>query len=1528
MSKLPPTPADEILDHGCRILNGPSRLMNNLAADEFIQRICQELSNGYGFVPLVGAGFSAPSGIPLIHQVRRYLQRCICFALGAEEPGMRPWNPRNDNWPPFIDSRRPEASRYHWEDLVYSHFNRIRLREPENPNLSVLQEGYGAMAEWRTALLFLSRLVRESDAPKSLYSGRLMLGLPRQEIIDACFREVMRGKHPSLNHHMLSALSGLLRIDVVLSTNFDDLLERAFSASRNALEVFEVHLEGALPNWATISRVRALVKLHGSKQLLRADYSLDGEPTDSDKKHFLQYLIGGELDEANFQDPAASTISQHGGLSPAANHLLVMGVGATERRTCAFIQHAWENLSNFKVYWICHTETDVENVTKLTEACRLRSQHLRDEATGTEPWSIVLRHTDIGLLLLQLYQIIRRNIPPFGTVFPSVSRIAQPPLPTLTAILAGQTSEQTTVTKLKSVLESFEHPGFASPEFTKYRIVTVSSQTKVRGLTAECASVFRELEHNHVCLWIDMNDISSTDNLFEVMLETAFLKLGLENWTPVFMGGEARSRAREMRRLVASSSFPWVVFLNARETPGENTADTANADQESNGWLDRTAEPESRDDSKDKSAWMGPFVELLAELCGTHERGISVVLLCYGDPPVIAKKLDESFHIGGPLMLRSSAAVMGAPETVEKVTDESIAWTIGHNETSGCIEKVTTSNSHELIPSEVRARQSFLHSIILFQRSRLAATIWNDCMRPAQKAENDASYDDEKAKWLDQLECIGLLRRKPGGYIWVHSRCRSRIREILQCSDRISDVYKSKGVEPHKALCLAIEWAPQTKEHLSHVRIAEWYQKVLVATGSPAAAFEAAEHLCRAAEAILHWGSEKQLDDARACIAKAAAIVRRNGYLIQTHGYSRGSCRRLEYLRDFMTEEHLRTRADQAWTVSMFLDALGPQIRALKRVCAEVMRAIAREVGEDAKAYQRHRELRELMIGSKSNKLTSRELAKHLQDRLDKARNANSSEDVEEGASRIRQEWLRYWRWCGMLGIASRSDQAESALAKALHVAMRFSRICSDSEAEELWHGSDQKARSLDAVLDEDGFQSLAEPAFLSRREQVEILRIMEESASYLLLEEYAVQRFKQFPGERQKWHLPSVTGDQARRKVDKEGSELRRRLEKGDRMQMVKKLIEVGLQLAQFTTAQDDRGSSYHTMVAMWCKSRLLLHKSSAETSALPSGIQGSSSKFDASMSILGDAELCLGLADQRRMRSEKAMVDLHRANCRLVQANELPISSFKCECNHSNLEESEIKHGVSFRKICLHLLRSEVKLPALSGDYLSKVDPNHDPLGHQRVFLRDAHFQVNDHTLLLELRRIKSLSYDAMRFLDRAEPVLRERRRNVWWTTWYFEKRLRTIATLVWASTLEVGSPIPFLGLEAAMRKTDTEADVLLDDAIRMIRVDAYRLATVVHAYALCVKALQLRLLWDPTSPALPDRLSTMRLNLQRGLSALEEVRRRRTVLNVKEMRQPALEEEKYKLGIVSQAFVDEVLWECNRVAEDLSSSISPVA
>ncbi|MBC7855288.1 MAG: SIR2 family protein, partial [Pirellulaceae bacterium] len=303
------------------LYNQPSFAITNMATQNFISDVQQQLGNGYGFVPFIGAGLSAPSGIPLIWEIESYLRRCIALSLGVVSGDKPHWNPRADKWPPFRihDSRLPNE----WISLIRVAME--SLTEGSHQDWRVFQESLGAMADWRTALLFLARIVREQRGTGRNKSTVLLLDAPKQEVIDAGIREIMKGKHPTLGHRMLAALGGILRLDVILTTNFDDLLEQAFRAAKNPLTVFGLHLASQLPPHAALSPHRSLVKLHGDRHSLRADYSLDEIPPTSDLWRFLEYL----LSVSGHNDLHHETSARETSLSlEVSSHLLVMGVSA------------------------------------------------------------------------------------------------------------------------------------------------------------------------------------------------------------------------------------------------------------------------------------------------------------------------------------------------------------------------------------------------------------------------------------------------------------------------------------------------------------------------------------------------------------------------------------------------------------------------------------------------------------------------------------------------------------------------------------------------------------------------------------------------------------------------------------------------------------------------------------------------------------------------------------------------------------------------------------------------------------------------------------------------------------------------------------------------------------------------------------------------------------------------------------------------------------------------------------------------
>ena len=91
------TPDDEYpATDGCTLLHPKGSLaLTDKGAARFAEELSGQVARGYGFIPFIGAGLSAPSGVPLVTDMEPYLQRCIGLALciepGQVRHGTRAW---------------------------------------------------------------------------------------------------------------------------------------------------------------------------------------------------------------------------------------------------------------------------------------------------------------------------------------------------------------------------------------------------------------------------------------------------------------------------------------------------------------------------------------------------------------------------------------------------------------------------------------------------------------------------------------------------------------------------------------------------------------------------------------------------------------------------------------------------------------------------------------------------------------------------------------------------------------------------------------------------------------------------------------------------------------------------------------------------------------------------------------------------------------------------------------------------------------------------------------------------------------------------------------------------------------------------------------------------------------------------------------------------------------------------------------------------------------------------------------------
>lgn len=132
-------------------------------------------------------------------------------------------------------------------------------------------------------------------------------------LADALFTSFESGLNPTLSHRHLAFLQPKLGIPLLLTTNFDSFLERAFQEEGIPPKVFDIHRNAELPDATLVRRQLSLLKLHGSAYGLRL-----GER--------LKYPL-----EADARSSALGYI-------PTDALVLVMGFNGSERRMMQMLQ--------------------------------------------------------------------------------------------------------------------------------------------------------------------------------------------------------------------------------------------------------------------------------------------------------------------------------------------------------------------------------------------------------------------------------------------------------------------------------------------------------------------------------------------------------------------------------------------------------------------------------------------------------------------------------------------------------------------------------------------------------------------------------------------------------------------------------------------------------------------------------------------------------------------------------------------------------------------------------------------------------------------------------------------------------------------------------------------------------------------------------------------------------------------------------------------------------------------------------------
>ena len=775
--------------------------------DSFAEILLKEVDNGFGFVPLTGSGVSAPSGIPTGIDFGNY----IFFYLREIVEGRREWNPRDPVWPRFDETDSSPITAKTKQETALKWLENAERRQSGTSTKSgdtVLKwlkntgesyfEAIGSLADWRAALTFLSRLPEWEGGAGILDSE---LCAPNNSVVDSAFIHVTRDRQPTLAHMMLAHCADAMRIQTILTTNFDTLIEEAFLGQGIFLTTFDVHQRAGLPTPQLVLAQRSIVKLHGGRYGLRADYSLDEDPSDQDRQAFAGYFVAPD----SWKQHEESTINEYGmdiRHADSRKHLIVMGVSGSDSRTMKLVRHAVEAYPHLKVFWVFHRDPGAGRIKTLVK-----------QKLGI-PWERFHCNVapDLGLLLLDVYQRHYLSLPPSGADY--AAHFAYPPdnYPT------GRYQSDDLDFEVEALTKSI--PGARRPKWDPSEAKSEAKSLIVvdggPGVSSVASQVYHEQRSVFNTIWLELDQYVDEVDFLIALAKAVALKLGTIMVIPPVSGNVGESCLTYLQQLIAESHRPFLVFVNGRDGVGPGAL-----------WNDEEKAPPkkgnlppvrkwSRDSENDFWTQLEILEERVNHTSKVEERkphNLNVVALAGNDGLTGPKRFDKWNILNCVKCLKLNADAIFL--AMEQNPPEDWSW----------------------------PRQRFAFALTLFRKSRFPAALvsWG-LIKATRRLSIDNDNDEDRAKkckeYLSLLAECGAVRSQPGGMVWMHADVRRRLYYTLWGFPRLAQ---------EEAYC--------------HQGIADWYVKLFRSSNDPTAALESIYHRIRCAECAISSVESRSPDD-------------------------------------------------------------------------------------------------------------------------------------------------------------------------------------------------------------------------------------------------------------------------------------------------------------------------------------------------------------------------------------------------------------------------------------------------------------------------------------------------------------------------------------------------------------------------------------------------------------------------------------------------------------------------------------------
>lgn len=701
---------------------------------------------------------------------------------------------------------------------------------------AIVERAIRSLYDWRATLRFLSELRRvEGD--------RLTLVEPDAAIIDGFNVHITRDRRPNLIHTMLAHLAEPARIRVLLTTNFDTLIEDAFAQQRRRLEAISVSIRGELPDPEIVHSRDTVVKLHGTFTETRADFSLDESPPLRERRRFFDYVRGGPP-----QDGHDLRDAKEGRFSPS--QLLVAGYSGSDKRCVELMKFVLDGDPEACLFWVCNSERDEAWLSALFTEAGYRGRVI---ATTTARFD---------LLLYEFHQHLCLSLPPDGSAYPGSYQIKDSTPPEHSF---RPPREAATLSAAAAQIVD---------ELARCGLLVVDGPS---GISQPIGDAFRHLTRRAGFngVWLELEDYPNSESVACEVFQIIASKRGIAHlrhaqWTPRWHESEQqsagerldvwRSHIERVKEHLEFEPTRWVIALHGRNGPGGCSGWEENAFWDPSVEYDRGHAPghfavllaalvhagfkllyapysrqkrlhdEARErDVQDAIArWHGPGkpVHVAAELPGVHE--------CEALPGAFAQ-----LGMNAESLLHVDLGSRLSPDRSDAERYRRAMQAFLHRHLY--IDRCEALDSERV--STLRGRFNLIYGASLFRQSRHYTAFLIEGLISCPDRFNAFGFDNDlrRRRLLEMVlselnEPPRIFHRKPGGFAWSYRDMRFAMRGLAASVSRA--VYEDEQDADRQPRLLPCD----SLRARTHFWIADWYTRAFYVSNHVSPLMEAAYH--------------------------------------------------------------------------------------------------------------------------------------------------------------------------------------------------------------------------------------------------------------------------------------------------------------------------------------------------------------------------------------------------------------------------------------------------------------------------------------------------------------------------------------------------------------------------------------------------------------------------------------------------------------------------------------------------------------